>query len=83
MSAYEQIKDMMEMIGIKALLESMTKPIIDLLNTQLAEIGIEADIKFDIEVKSINLDTFREKGGCNEKDKNRLVRLHGQPCCRV
>ncbi len=61
MSAYEQIKDMMEMIGIKALLESMTKPIIDLLNTQLAEIGIEADIKFDIEVKSVNLDTFREK----------------------
>ncbi len=61
MSAYEQIKDMIEMVGIKALLESMTKPIIDALNTNLAEIGIEADIKFDIEVKSINLDTFREK----------------------
>lgn len=61
MSAYEQIKDMIEMVGIKALLESMTKPIIDALNTNLAEIGIEADRKFDIEVKSINLDTFREK----------------------
>ena len=61
MSAYEQIKDMIEMVGIKALLESMTKPIIDALNTNLAEIGIEADIKFDIEVKSINLDTFRVK----------------------
>ena len=36
MSAYEQIKDMIEMVGIKALLESMTKPIIDALNTNLA-----------------------------------------------
>jgi hypothetical protein len=30
---------------------------------KLQEIGIEAEIKIDLEVKSVNLDTFRSKGG--------------------
>lgn len=63
MSAYEQIADMLEMLGIKAMLEGLTKPITDAMVDRLADVGIEAEIKFDIEVKSINLDTFREKRG--------------------
>lgn len=63
MSAYEQIADMLEMLGIKEMLEGLTKPITDAMVDRLADVGIEAEIKFDIEVKSINLDTFREKRG--------------------
>ncbi len=62
MNGFEQIKEMLELAGIKAVVESMTKPITEMLRLQLAEIGIEAEIKIDLEVKSVNLDTFRSKG---------------------
>lgn len=63
MSGFEQIKEMLELIGIKAVVESMTKPVTEMLRLKLEEIGIEAEIKIDLEVKSVNLDTFRSKGG--------------------
>lgn len=63
MSGFEQIKDMLELVGIKAIVESMTKPVTEMLRLKLEEIGIEAEIKIDLEVKSVNLDTFRSKGG--------------------
>ena len=63
MSGFEQIKEMLELVGIKAVVESMTKPVTEILRLKLEEIGIEAEIKIDLEVKSVNLDTFRSKGG--------------------
>lgn len=63
MNGFEQIKEMLELAGIKAVVESMTKPITEMLRLQLAEIDIEAEIKIDLEVKSVNLDTFKSKGG--------------------
>ena len=63
MSGFEQIKDMLELVGIKAICENMTKPITEVLRMKLQEIGIEAEIKIDLEVKSVYLDTFRSKGG--------------------
>ncbi len=63
MSGFEQIKEMLELVGIKAVVESMTKPVTEMLRLKLEEIGIEAEIKIDLEVKSVNLDTFRSKGG--------------------
>lgn len=68
MSALEQIVDLFDLIGIKVMLEGITKPLADETTVALAEIGIEADVKFDIEVKSVNLDTFREKRNSYEKD---------------
>ena len=52
-----------EQVGIKAVVESMTKPVTEMLRLKLEEIGIEAEIKIDLEVKSVNLETFRSKGG--------------------
>ncbi len=63
MSGFEQIKEMLELVGIKAVVESMTKPVTEMLRLKLEEIGIEAEIKIDLEVKSVNLETFRSKGG--------------------
>lgn len=63
MNGFEQIKEMLELVGIKAIVESMTKPVTEMLRLELKKIGIEAEIKIDIEVKSVNLDTFRSKGG--------------------
>ncbi len=63
MSAIEQIKEMFELAGIKAMIESLTKPITEAVCAKLAEVGIEAEVKFDIEVKSVNLETFHSKGG--------------------
>ncbi len=63
MSGFEQIKEMLELVGIKAVVESMTKPVTEILRLKLEEIGIEAEIKIDLEVKSVNLETFRSKGG--------------------
>lgn len=63
MSGFEQIKEMLELVGIKAVVESMTKPVTEMLRLKLEEIGIEAEIKIDLEVKSVNLDTFISKGG--------------------
>lgn len=63
MNGFEQIKEMLELVGIKAIVESMTKPVTEMLRLKLEEIGIEAEIKIDLEVKSVNLDTFRSKGG--------------------
>lgn len=63
MSGFEQIKEMLELVGIKAVVESMTKPVTEMLRLKLEEIGIEAEIKIDLEVKSVNLDTFRSKVG--------------------
>lgn len=63
MNGFEQIKEMLELVGIKAVVESMTKPVTEMLRLKLEEIGIEAEIKIDLEVKSVNLDTFRSKGG--------------------
>ena len=33
-----------------------------LICSQLAAMGIEAEVTFDISVKSVNLDTFKEQG---------------------
>ncbi len=63
MIGFEQIKEMLELVGIKAVVESMTKPVTEILRLKLEEIGIEAEIKIDLEVKSVNLETFRSKGG--------------------
>lgn len=63
MNAIEQIKEMFELAGIKAMIESLTKPITEAVCVKLAEAGIEAEVKFDIEVKSVNLETFHSKGG--------------------
>lgn len=62
MSAIEQLKEMLELAGIKTIIESLTKPITEAVCEKLAEAGIEAEVKFDIEVKSVNLETFYSKG---------------------
>lgn len=63
MNAIELLNEMIELAGIKAMIESLTKPVTEAVCAKLAEVGIEAEVKFDIEVKSINLETFHSKGG--------------------
>ncbi len=62
MSVIEQIQEFLQLAGIKATLENLTKPVTDLICSQLAAMGIEAEVTFDISVKSVNLDTFKEQG---------------------
>ena len=61
MSAIDQIKEMIELVGIKAIAESIAKPMTDAIFSKLAEVGIEAEVKLDIEVKSVNLEKFNER----------------------
>lgn len=61
MYAFEQIQEFLQLAGIKATLENMTKPVSDVICHKLAEMGIEAEVVFDISVKSVNLDTFKEQ----------------------